>query len=80
MATIKSVDSYPSLTLFMCTFTLCPHPTSSCHVLPLLLNLLESRDLHVRLVLLENISGFAPIIRREELTDTVLPEVNYPNT
>lgn len=48
---------------------------SSAHVVPLLLNLMECREAHVRLVLLEHIACYAPICPQGELIDVVLPEV-----
>ena len=45
------------------------------HVIPVLLNLLESRDQHVRLILLAHLGGYAPLCEREELVGVVLPEV-----
>ena len=47
----------------------------SAHILPLLLNLLESRELHVRMILLSHLPSFAAIIPQHELLATVLPEV-----
>ena len=53
-----------------------PHThTISAHILPLLLNLLESRELHVRMTLLFHLPSFASIIHQQELVSTVLPEV-----
>ena len=49
-------------------------------VLPLLLNLLECHDYHVRMVLLQNLINFAPLCPKDELTNSVLPEVLPPLT
>ena len=47
----------------------------SAHILPLLLNLLESREFHVRMILLAHLPSFACVIPQQELVNTVLPEV-----
>ena len=47
----------------------------SAHILPLLLNLLESRELHVRMTLLAYLPSFACVIPQQELVSVVLPEV-----
>lgn len=44
-------------------------------MLPLLLNLLESRELHVRTVILEHMGNFASIVSQDDLHSVVLPEV-----
>ena len=36
---------------------------------------MESHELHVRIVLLENIGGYAPICDQEDLEMLILPEV-----
>ncbi|CAI8058055.1 Protein-associating with the carboxyl-terminal domain of ezrin [Geodia barretti] len=45
------------------------------HAVPLLLNLMESHDYHVRMVLLEHLVQFTPLCPREELVGSLLPEV-----
>lgn len=45
------------------------------HVIPLLLSLLESRDKHVRLLLLKYLRVFAPLFKNDDLKAVVLPEV-----
>ena len=45
------------------------------HILPLLLDLLETRDSHVRLVLLEHIESFAYLCSSEDIKEFLLPEV-----
>lgn len=45
------------------------------HVIPLILNLLESRECHVRLILLAYVGSFAPLCDQEDLEGVVLPEV-----
>ena len=54
---------YSSLSLF------------SAHAVPLLLNLMENHDYHVRMVLLEHLLHFAPLCPESELTSSLLPEV-----
>lgn len=44
-------------------------------MIPLLLDLLESREYHVRLTLLHHLRHFAPLCDQEELMGVVLPEV-----
>ncbi len=44
-------------------------------MIPILLNLLESRNQHVRLTLLAHVRGYAPLCEEEELVGVVLPEV-----
>ena len=56
--------------------SLSPHPTRY-HAVPLLLNLMESHDYHVRMVLLEHLVQFTPLCPREELVGSLLPEVQY---
>ena len=48
------------------------------HAVPVLLNLMESHDYHVRMVLLEHLLQFAPLCPREELVGSLLPEVTTP--
>ena len=50
-------------------------PSLSAHILPLLLNHLESRELHVRMTLLAHLPSFACVIHQQVLVGTVLPEV-----
>ena len=45
------------------------------HLVPLLLDLLESREYHVRLTLLDHLGHFAPLCDHEDLVSVVLPEV-----
>ena len=50
-------------------------PAPRAHVVPLVLNLCECRDRHVRLLLLNNMAGLAASIQTDDLQDMVLPEV-----
>ena len=52
-----------------------PPPPHRSHVIPLLLNLMESREYHVRFTLLPHIKDFASLCTQEDLVGTVLPEV-----
>ena len=52
-----------------------PYLSYRSHVVPLVLNLLESRDYHVRLTLLAHLGGYAPLCDHEDLVGVVLPEV-----
>ncbi len=52
-----------------------PSPYFRSHIIPVLLNLLESRDQHVRLTLLAHLGGYAPLCEEEELVSVVLREV-----
>ena len=45
------------------------------NVLPLLLNMLECREYHVRLVLLQYLHSFCYLCSKEDLCNVVLPEV-----
>lgn len=47
----------------------------SYHVVPLLLNLMENHDYHVRMMLLEHLMQFAPLCPEDELLFSLLPEV-----
>ena len=48
---------------------------SRAHLLPLLLNLMESRECHVRMTLLHHLGGFVSLCSNDELMGMVLPEV-----
>jgi len=57
--------------------TVCPLILESdyCHVLTHVVSLLESREGHIRQVLLENLEGFSSVCTREDMETIVLPQV-----
>lgn len=52
-------------------------PVFKNYILPRLLNVFSLRDSQIRLILLKHFASFGSVFSREQLQNTILPEVRY---